>query len=271
MKKFAALFSPKFRITMLILVILLLLAVAVALAVPLALTSRELEQKPASTTPSLLSDSSGGSVPRAPTQPILTPAAHVMPTATLIPTSTGALSALLPGAHLPSEAECDSHVHQSSWEPRPDNYAANHRIPSARQIAGLAPWGPDNGQDAKADTLRRQITGNFTGTTDEILQWAACKWGIDVNIVRAQAVAESYWHQNQRGDQTNDSTQCPPGTWNGSSCYQSYGILQIKYTYFQSEWPMSRNDTAFNADFVYGWLRNCYEGLTDYLYQRTPT
>jgi autotransporter family porin len=33
---------------------------------------------------------------------------------------------------------------------------------------------------------------------------------------------------------------------------------------------MSRDDTAFNADFVYGWLRNCYEGWADYLYQRTP-
>jgi hypothetical protein len=33
---------------------------------------------------------------------------------------------------------------------------------------------------------------------------------------------------------------------------------------------MSRDDTAFNADFVYGWLRNCYEGWADYLYQATP-
>ena len=124
--------------------------------------------------------------------------------------------------------------------------------------------------DAKSDSLRRQITGNYTGTTDEILQWVACKWGVDVNIVRAEAVTESNWHQSQLGDFTNTQSLCPPGTWNGSSCYQSYGILQIKYTYFQSEWPMSRNDTAFNAEFVYGWLRNCYEGWADYLYQLTP-
>ena len=124
--------------------------------------------------------------------------------------------------------------------------------------------------DAKSDSLRKQITGNYTGTTDEILQWVACKWGVDVNIVRAEAVTESSWHQSQLGDYTNTQSLCPPGTWNGSSCYQSCGILQIKYTYFQSEWPMSRNDTAFNAEFVYGWLRNCYEGWADYLYQLTP-
>ena len=31
---------------------------------------------------------------------------------------------------------------------------------------------------------------------------------------------------------------------------------------------MTRDDTAFNADFAYGWLRNCYEGWADYLYER---
>ena len=143
----------------------------------------------------------------------------------------------------------------SSFEPRPDNYAANHRVPSATQIANLHPWNPLIGMDDRSDSLRKRITGNYTGTTDEILQWVACKWGIDPNIIRAQAVSESSWHQSQLGDYTTNQGLCPPGTWNGTSCYQSYGILQIKYIYFQSEWSMSRDDTTFNADFVYGWLR----------------
>jgi len=158
----------------------------------------------------------------------------------------------------------------SAFEPRTDNFAANHRVPSAAQIANLHSWTPLIGMDSKSDSLRKRVTGNFTGTTDEILQWVACKWGIDANIIRAQAVSESNWHQSQLGDYTTNQSLCPPGTWNGNSCYQSYGILQIKYTYFQSEWPMSRDDTAFNADFTYGWLRNCYEGWADYLYHRTP-
>ena len=177
---------------------------------------------------------------------------------------------LPPGSSLPSDSACASQITSSSFEPRSDNYAANHQVPTAAQIANLHPWNPLIGMASNSDTLRRRITGNFTGTTDEILQWAACKWGIDVNIIRAEAVTESHWHQSQLGDYTTNQSLCPPGTWNGSSCYQSYGILQIKYIYFQSEWPMSRNDTAFNADFVYGWLRNCYEGWADYLYQATP-
>ncbi len=177
---------------------------------------------------------------------------------------------LPPGAPLPSEAFCAAHVQRSSFEPRPENAAANARVPTSAQIAGLSPWNEAIGQDPKADQLRQQITGDFTGTTDEILQWVACKWGVPVDVVRAQAVIESYWRQSQQGDATTTQSECPPGTWNGSSCYQSYGILQIKYLYFASAWPMSRDDTAFNAEYVYGMIRACYEGWTTYLSERTP-
>jgi hypothetical protein len=55
------------------------------------------------------------------------------------------------------------------------------------------------------------VDGNFPGTTDEILQWAACKWGMDQNIAKAEAIAESSWYQSTVGD-------------NGDS----YGILQVR-------------------------------------------
>ena len=192
-------------------------------------------------------------------------------TGTTIPPNTNPGTTLPPGSVLPSESACAASIAPSSFESRPDNYAANHRVPTAAQIANLQPWGPLIGMDSKSDSLRKQITGNYTGTTDQILQWVACKWGIDPNIVRAEAVTESNWHQSQLGDNTNNQSLCPPGAWNGSSCYQSYGILQIKYTYFKTEWPMSQQDTAFNAEFVYGWIRNCYEGWADYLYGQTPS
>ncbi len=197
------------------------------------------------------------------------PTVTAAPTNTADPTSTaaptGKFTTLPPGSPLPSESECAARVRNSSFEPRPDNYAANHRVPTAAQIASLQPW--DN---SKADSLRQQITGNFTGTTDEILQWVACKWGIDEDIVRAEAVQESYWHQNAAGDYTTDQSLCPPGTWDGSGCYQSYGILQIKYIYNTSSWSMSRDDSAFSAEYMYGIIRACYEGWTDYLNDRTP-
>ena len=55
------------------------------------------------------------------------------------------------------------------------------------------------------------MTGNFTGTTDEIIQWTACKWGIDEDVVRAQAAKETYWFQKNVGDFSADPTRCVPG------------------------------------------------------------
>jgi hypothetical protein len=174
---------------------------------------------------------------------------------------------LPPGSSLPGDSTCASSVERSSFEPRPDNYTANHRVPTTQQIAILQSGSGDN---TVPDATRKRVTGNFTGTTDEIFQWAGCKWGINVNIIRAQSVVESYWHQSNRGDWTTESSLCPPNTWNGKGCYQSYGMLQIKYIYSRTTWPMSREDTAFNVDYVYSYIRACYEGLISYLYERTP-
>ncbi|MBV9691769.1 MAG: hypothetical protein JO202_18885 [Ktedonobacteraceae bacterium] len=180
-------------------------------------------------------------------------------------------STLPPGATLPGDADCASRV-SSSGEQRPDNNTANHSVPTPQQIAGLAPWGPSGGMDARADALRQRITGNYTGTTDQIIQWVSCKWGIDTNLLRAQAVQESSWHQNHLGDPTGDYGLCPPGGAQGDGvCYQSYGLLQVKYRYNQSAWPMSRDDTAFSVDYAGALMRACYEGWTDYLYAYSPT
>jgi hypothetical protein len=177
---------------------------------------------------------------------------------------------LPPGSALPSEAACAGRVTRSAWEPRPANAAANARRPTGAQLAGVAPWNASVGLDDRADAFRERVTGGFSGTTDEILQWVACVWGVPADIVRAEAVVESYWHQSQQGDQTAEQQYCPPGTWNGSGCNQSWGILQIKYRYFGGTWPMSRDDTAFSAEYVYGELRTCYEGWTTYLNDRQP-
>ncbi|MGH2504341.1 MAG: hypothetical protein ACRDID_17680, partial [Ktedonobacterales bacterium] len=103
---------------------------------------------------------------------------------------------LAPGAALPGEAFCAAHIQRSSWEPRPQNMAANHAVPTGAQVAALGVWGSSMGLDPRANHLRQQMTGNFTGTTDEILQWVACKWGVPVDVVRAEAVIESNWNQD---------------------------------------------------------------------------
>lgn len=184
--------------------------------------------------------------------------------------SGGHFTTLSPGSALPDDATCAAAVQRSSWEPRPENASANHRVPSAAEIDAVhqQTW-TTLGQSPQADARLRRVTGNFTGTTDEILQWAACKWGIDENVVRAEAVVESYWRMSTGGDYAGGTTNCAPGTFDGSGCFHSWGILQIRYDYMHYTWPLSRESTAFNADHTYAWIRNCYEGGSAYLYHET--
>jgi hypothetical protein len=170
-------------------------------------------------------------------------------------TSSGTFTTLPPGSQLPSDAECAARVKRSSWEPRPDNTTANntnvykqgHRL---------------TGSYLKQYGYEQSVTGNFTGTTDEILQWGACKWGIDVNIVRAQAVQEGYWHQSTLGD-CRGTTQ--PETHN---C-ESVGILQVKGADIPpthpGTWPYAYESTAFNVDYTYAIWRACFEGKETWL------
>ena len=126
-----------------------------------------------------------------------------------------------------------------------------------------------SGDEPKADRLLvPRINGDFTGTTAEILRWAACKWGINQNIVFAQAAVESWWRQTTRGDW--ETSGCPPGHGPGADgrpglCPQSWGILQNRYPYESSSWPGIARSTAMNADTAYAIWRSCYDGYETWL------
>ncbi len=148
---------------------------------------------------------------------------------------------LPPGSSLPSSAVCAAAVRRSSWEPRPQNATANRTTPPATWVQqpfeGFA-------RPAQQQIVPR-VNGDFTGTTDEILQWGACKWGFDVDTVRAQAAVESKWLMS----------------WNGDGG-ASLGILQIKVSQHPGTWPWARDSTAYNVDYVLARRRACYEGWT---------
>jgi hypothetical protein len=111
-----------------------------------------------------------------------------------------------------------------------------------------------------------RVDGNFVGTTDEIIQWAACKWGVDEDYVRAQIVAESWWDQvNSLGDWGTDPTRCEPrfpiGTdGRAGQCPESFGLGQTRYPYMQSAFPDAYNSSAHNLDVTYAIWRACFEG-----------
>ena len=95
----------------------------------------------------------------------------------------------------------------------------------------------------------RYVNGRFRGTTDEIIQWAAYKWGFRPSVLRAVATVESWWHQSAVGD-------------NGDS----FGLFQVRRPYHcWDACRIARDSTAFNADYYGGILRAYFDGKMDWL------
>jgi hypothetical protein len=174
---------------------------------------------------------------------------------------------LPPGATLPSGAQCARWVRA---RPTPESKGANRAFnQTIGQHVGSSFF--PAGDTPQADALLApRIDGDFTGTTSEILRWAACKWGINQNIVFAQAAVESWWNQTTLGDWGTDATACPPGHGLGADgtagqCPQSYGILQNRYPFERASWPGIADSTAMNADTAYAIWRSCYDGYETWL------
>jgi hypothetical protein len=153
--------------------------------------------------------------------------------------SLGSVSVQEPGFGPLADAEAASRVNQTRWEPRRQNAEANRRRPSDEQLRDFR---------RRSRMLNRfDVTGQYRGTTDEILQWAARKWGFDPDLFRAVAAVESYWKMAAVGD--------------GGL---SFGLFQMKKTYHCCL-PLSSKYSAFNADYYGGILRSYYDGRQKWL------
>ncbi len=89
-----------------------------------------------------------------------------------------------------------------------------------------------------------RVNGACTGTTEQILEWAAKKWGFDQlgypELAKAIAVVESWWRQTTIG---------PNG---------EVGILQVREVW--PDWEPARWSTAYAADYAMAVMRSHYDG-----------
>ncbi|HEX3490331.1 MAG TPA: hypothetical protein VHU92_13355 [Streptosporangiaceae bacterium] len=224
---------------------------------PISRTPAPSSSAPTSTPPAPISPSPHPTAstppPAAPSPP---PPADPSPPPSTVPIY---FRTLPPGAVLPTGAECARWVRESpEGEIRPGNWRANH-ITGHRVAAHF--FARD--KPAADQRLAPRINGHFTGTTEEILRWAACKWGINQDVVFAQAAVESWWRQSALGDWGTSASACPAGhkpTAQHPRCAQSYGILQNHYPYEKSAWPAVGDSTAMNTDTAYAIWRACYDG-----------
>jgi hypothetical protein len=155
------------------------------------------------------------------------------------------------GGTLPSAVACAADVRPAPERVRA-NAAANATTGASHVIANQPP-------------LLATATGDFTGTTDEIIQWAACKWGYDEDVLRAQVYEESAWRMDAVGDMTTTAAYCSPDKRGTSPCPQAVGLLQVWYRYHAEAWPDYARSTAYQLDLVLAEWRSCVQGDLTYL------
>ncbi len=182
-------------------------------------------------------------------------------------------STVPPHGTLPSEGQCAAWVNaQPTPEAVPANQNANHTTPTQAWLTDLHAI-PLQGTPTEAADIA-PVTGNFTGSTDMILRWAACKWGVDEDVARAQAYEESSWVQSLAadGDTVCHSRNVPTTALNywseASPCSPSKGILQIKLIFFNA-FPYAETSTALNADYRMARQRTCMNGDISWLNGQT--
>jgi len=178
------------------------------------------------------------------------------------PPATPRFVTLPPGSKLPGDQACASAVCLDA-ETDPENKPFNAVAGTRRLPASFFP--PGSGDPRAAKDITARVTGAYKGTTPQILQWVACKWGVDERLVSAQAWMESTRRQNKLGDWTRQAAHCAPRHGLGvdgrpGQCPESFGILQVRYRFFSGAFPDTTTSSAFNLDTAYAVWRACYEG-----------
>jgi hypothetical protein len=155
---------------------------------------------------------------------------------------TGLVSAKV-GERPLSDAAAAAKVVRSAFEPRPANAGATHRVPTKAQLRAF--------HRQSDQPYSRWVTGRFRGTTDEVIQWAAAKWGLAPDLVRAVAAQETWWRMSHVGDSGD-----------------SFGLFQVRRPFHcrgTLVCGLFRHDAALNADYYGSIIRSYYDGRQTWL------
>jgi len=183
---------------------------------------------------------------RSPGQP--TPTATMMPSATgsAQPTQTPTATLTPTATPTPPPVTGNCLGAPAYGEIRSANTTANYTPGASVDPSYRQSWNPG------FDAYLAKVTGQgCLGSTEQILEWAAKKWGFDelgyLDIAKAMAVQESTWYQATQGDSQAGTCDwnCPGGSY--PTGYQSYGILQVKRTSWPGRYPLFQRSAAFRA------------------------
>ncbi len=158
-----------------------------------------------------------------------------------------------------------------------DNTVFNAYIPTEAQLSSF------HTAAASFSSLSKYVDGRDglnAPSTDDLIQWGACKWGIPTDWLRAEYVVESNWHQFQGGNPdgtgkgiegrgfgdlaSSNFWSSPNAALTTAGAWTSLGITQVKSRPSSDPHPGTKDlrwkSTAFNIDYQAGILRYYYNG-----------
>lgn len=158
-------------------------------------------------------------------------------------------------------------------ENRASNVAANDYVPSNSELRAFrSAQGPNGETSVQQNPLDAFVTGRDgleNPSTDDLIQWAAHKWGIPEDWIRALTVYESWWRQDAHGDLAlvpswaYDEFPTQARSTHGR-VFEEMGITQIKWLPNQSINPgtgtLRWRSTAFALDYMGATVRFYYDG-----------
>jgi hypothetical protein len=222
-----------------------------------------------------------------------TPSPTATPSATPTPNLSSYFAAQPGGTSLPADGACNAAIATtpetiinmpvSGQSFHSSNTAFNAQVPTQAELSSFAANGytfspvPDYSQFQRITGAYPSVHGG-TPSTDMILRFAACKYGIDEDVVRAQAWQEGWWRQASAGDIRTGSGYCIQGSFSAlyntaislvdgntipavpGGCYQSWSTNQTKVFYEWMTWPEIKDSTTFAAEYRDATQRTCMNG-----------
>lgn len=182
-----------------------------------------------------------------------------------------------PGSAPLTDAQAAACVARSG-ESRPQNAEQNAKAPTGAELEAFR-----TARDSAGRTPA-EYNGNFgyvTGaapryglrSTDDLIEWAAYKWGVPEDLVRGQMVMESGWSMLQKGDRRDWATPVAGlypalAVIDDDSVWESLGIAQIRWRH-TVPWnpgvePLRWQSTAFALDYSQALIRYYFDGYCDW-------
>ena len=165
-----------------------------------------------------------------------------------------------------------------SGENHPENAGPNTKAPTSRQLRAFRRARDSAGRTpAEYNPGFARVTGAAPRyglrSTDDLIEWAAYKWGVPEDFVRAQMIVESGWSMLHKGDRRDwrepVARHYPaPAVIDATSVWESLGIAQIRWRH-TVPWnpgvePLRWRSTAFALDYSQALVRYYFDGACNW-------